>query len=292
MFDFRYHALSIVAVFVALLLGLLLGVAVGDKGLVSSAERDLRGNLRKEVRDAQAERDKARGELANRDRFEQQQLYPLLVQGRLSNSRVGLLALGTLPDRTIGSVQDALKDTGGRLTLEAVVREPVSLNGISRRDAGVPRGKSLKQDPKLTTRFGRQFGIGLTQGSPLVQRVRRSLLTSSSGSFAGMDAVVLVRQDPGNRSDAQARIDRAFEDGLISGLTQNNVPVVGAELSSTQPSQISWYSAHRLASVDSIDRFAGRVALVFTLAGASGSYGIKSTAKALLPNAVGGTGPR
>ena len=292
MFDFRYHALSIVAVFVALLLGLLLGVAVGDKGLVSGAERDLRQNLRQDLRRAQAERDKVRGELQGRDRFESQQLYPLLVQGRLSNARVGLIALGSLPDRTINFVQDALKDTGGRLTLEAVVREPVSLSGISRRDAGVPRGKSLADDPKLITRFGRAFGVGLTQGSRLVQRVRRSLLTSSSGSFAGMDAVVLVRQDPGNRSDAQARTDRAFEDGLVSGLTQNNVAVVGAELSSSQSSQISWYSAHRLASVDSIDRFAGRVALVFTLTGASGSYGIKSTAKALLPNAVGGAGPR
>lgn len=292
MFDFRYHALSIVAVFVALLLGLLLGVAVGDKGLVSGAERSLRKDFRAEVRNARAEADKLRGELQDRDRFEQQQLYPLLVQGRLSNSRVGLIALGSLPNSTIGHVQDALKDTGGRLTLEAVVREPIQLDGISRRDSGVPRGKRLSQDPKLITRFGRQFGVALAEGGRLVQRVRRSLLTSSSGSLGGMDAVVLVRQDPGNRSDAQARADGAFEDGLIAGLTQNNVPVVGAELSSTQPSQISWYSRHNLASVDSIDRFAGRVALVFTLTGANGSYGIKSTAKALLPNTVGGAGPR
>jgi hypothetical protein len=291
-FDFRYHALSIVAVFVALLLGLLLGVAVGDKGLVSGAEKNLRQNLRKDLRKAQADAEKARAELQSRDRFEQQQLYPLLVQGRLSNARVGLVALGNLPNTTIDHVQNALKDTGGRLTLEAVVREPVSLDGISRRDSGAPRGKSLTDDPKLITRFARQFGLGLTQGGKLVQRVRRSLLTSSSGSFAGMDAVVLVRQDPGNRSDAQARTDRAFEDGLLSGLTQNTVPVVGVELSSTQSSQISWYQSHNLPSVDSIDRFAGRVALVFTLTGASGSYGVKSTAKALLPNAVGGAGPR
>jgi len=40
MFDFRYHALSLVSVFLALVLGLLLGVAIGDRGLVSSAERD------------------------------------------------------------------------------------------------------------------------------------------------------------------------------------------------------------------------------------------------------------
>jgi Copper transport outer membrane protein, MctB len=54
-FDFRYHALSLVSVFLALVLGLLLGVAIGDKGLVSSAEHDVRASLRGDVRKAQRE---------------------------------------------------------------------------------------------------------------------------------------------------------------------------------------------------------------------------------------------
>ena len=61
MFDFRYHALSLVAVFLALVVGLLLGVAIGDQGLVSSAERDIRNSLRADVRDARAEADRLRG---------------------------------------------------------------------------------------------------------------------------------------------------------------------------------------------------------------------------------------
>jgi hypothetical protein len=39
MLNFRYHALSLVAVFLSLVIGLLLGVAIGDKGLVSSGAR-------------------------------------------------------------------------------------------------------------------------------------------------------------------------------------------------------------------------------------------------------------
>ena len=49
MFDARYHALSLAAVLVALVLGLLLGVAIGDAGLVSSAEREIRADLRSAV---------------------------------------------------------------------------------------------------------------------------------------------------------------------------------------------------------------------------------------------------
>jgi len=40
--------------------------------------------------------------------------------------------------------------------------------------------------------------------------------------------------------------------------------------------------------VDDVDRLAGKVALVFTLAGASGAYGVKDSAEALLPKAASG----
>jgi hypothetical protein len=70
MLNFRYHALSLVAVFLSLVIGLLLGVAIGDKGLVSSAEQDVRASLRDDVREAQGERDDARVQLEERQQFE------------------------------------------------------------------------------------------------------------------------------------------------------------------------------------------------------------------------------
>ena len=78
MFDFRYHALSLVSVFLALVLGLLLGVAIGDRGLVSSAERDVRASLRGDVRKAQAESENLRAQLDEQNKF-LQEAYPLMV---------------------------------------------------------------------------------------------------------------------------------------------------------------------------------------------------------------------
>ena len=93
MFDFRYHALSLVAVFLALAVGLLLGVAVGDSGLVSSAKRDIEASLRSDVRAANAESAKLRGELDRRENYEEQ-TYPDLVAGRLAGKQIGLVFLG------------------------------------------------------------------------------------------------------------------------------------------------------------------------------------------------------
>ena len=289
MFDFRYHALSLVAVFMALMLGILLGVAIGDKGLVSGTAKGLRRDLERQLRNERAGRQRLERRLAQRDRLEAA-LYPLVVQGRLNGQRVGIIALGSLSDSTIRYVRDALKDTGGRLTLEAVVNRPPRLDGLPARDTGV-RGKPLSSDPRAVTRFARRFGAALTQGGVLVRRTRRSILGTSSGSFDGLDAVVVVRDKPGALNEADGRVSRAFENGLTAGLSAKNVSVVGVESTSTDPSQIPWYRSRSLASVDDIDQLAGKVALVFALAGASGAYGVKDSAEALLPKAASGGTP-
>ena len=91
MLDFRYHALSLVAVFLALAIGIVLGVTIGDS-LVSDAERALRGNLRADVEKAHGDAANALAQLAARDRM-LDQLYPQLVQSRLTGERVALIQI-------------------------------------------------------------------------------------------------------------------------------------------------------------------------------------------------------
>jgi Copper transport outer membrane protein, MctB len=61
------------------------------------------------------------------------------------------------------------------------------------------------------------------------------------------------------------------------------VPVVGVELSTTQPTQIPWYQEKNVSSVDDLDAQAGQAALVYALAGDRGTFGEKPTADSLLP---------
>jgi len=281
MFDFRYHALSLVAVFLALMIGLLLGVAIGDRGLVSGAERNLRGSLRADVRRSRAQSADLRSQLIEQRRV-QQAVYPLLVEGRLSGQRVGLIGLGSLPDSTIRRTRAALTDTGARLTAVTVIREPVPAAAISGEGAS-----ATPPNPATLKRFGTQVGTAFVRGGTLIRQVQRSLLVSSSGQLTGMTAVVLSRAARDENSPEAAGTN-AFELGLVNGLTAGGTQVVGVESTTTAPSQIRWFNDRRLASVDNLEQPVGQAALVFTLAGANGAYGTKDTAQALLPNAAGG----
>lgn len=275
MLNFRYHALSLVAVFLSLAIGLLLGVAIGDKGLVSSAESDVRASLRGDVRQAQAERDAARAELQNRQQFERA-AYPGLVGERLAGKRIALIELGGPSDRMWNLTNAALQGSGARLTSVSVIREPLELSDLGG-DAHATRYQRLADDASLLHPFGTRIGIQFTHGGSLLASVRHDLLTQGSGTLDGADGIVLVRDTPTLPKD-QADQVATFEDGLVRGLRADGVPVVGVETTDAEVSQIGWFKSHDLSSVDDLDDTLGRAAVVFVLAGERGSFGVKATA--------------
>jgi hypothetical protein len=75
-----------------------------------------------------------------------------------------------------------------------------------------------------------------------------------------------------------------LETALMSGVTATRRPAVGVETSSDDSSSISFFQSNGLASVDDVDLTAGKLATVFALLGADGSFGVKGSADQLLPD--------
>jgi hypothetical protein len=290
-FDFRYHALSLVAVFIALALGLLLGVAIGDSGLVSNAERDIRSGLRRDVRRANERADDAQRAREQAER-EVDATYPLLVGGQLANRSVGLVFLGNGSQDLSDDVKSALDDTGATRVNVATIKEPLDLGALARnakgtRYDGMP-GTAGAPDLDLVEAFGFRMAAQYVLPGKLIARERDDLFDRLAGTLKPLQGVVLVRNPDDDLSDDERAIVTRFETGFARGLRATGIPVAGAERSSTSPSQVGWFEEHSLSSVDDTERTIGRAALVFVLAGAHGSFGQKSTADGLLPD-VGST---
>lgn len=282
MFDVRYHALSLVAVFVALAVGLLLGVAIGDAGLVSGAEKSLRRTLRSDVRKAQRERDDAREQVATAARY-QRESYPLLVAGQLTERRVGLLFLGETSKSMAADVRDALRGSGGTLTGTLALRLPPDLGDASGA-AGRTRYRALADRPALLEAFARRIGTQLVTGGKLLRREKQVLFPTRAGQVGPFDAVVVARL-PRTIDDATDRSQAAaLESGVVAGITGAGAVAVGAEPADTSPSSVSWFRSRDLATVDNLGGMPGAAALVFALAGAQGSFGTGPQASSLLPD--------
>ena len=280
MFSFRYHAISLVAVFLALGIGVLLGVSIGEGGVVSGARESLEDSLRGDLDNERSKVADARRELGIRDSFERQ-AYPGLVGDLLPRFRVGILAVGNLPSGYAESIREGVEPAGAQIESISVVRAPLALGRI----AGALKGTSLaglKEDPDALGRFARRLGRQLVNGGGLPERVQHQLFSSSRGVYRGLDGVVLVR-DRDNLSGAEKAAEDTLEKALIDGLESTDKEIVGVELRSTDPSQVPFMASRGLATVDDVDLVAGRTALVYALLGAEGQFGIKRSADQLLP---------
>jgi hypothetical protein len=285
MFDVRYHALSLAAIFIALVVGLLLGVAIGDKELVSSARNDVRNSLRHEVVQANNQRDDARDQVAKQQQFVDA-AYPILTANHLQGRKIGLVLLGGDKDAP-GIVDKALGPSGADIKVVAVVRDSVDLEQIAGR-AGGTRYAELARNPDLLGDFAKRIGIQIVSGGRLVENTRTALTTSLSGTFGGLDGVIVRRsadKPPADKAAAK-RLD-TLEDGIARGLVATGVNVVGIEERNSDPSFVGWYRDRQMSSVDNVDEAAGRAALVFVLGGSDGAFGRRSSAQALLPPVVG-----
>jgi len=280
MFTPRYHAISLVAVFLALGIGVVLGVAIGDQGIVSDASRDLEKSLRGDLDQARSRASDLRRELAQRKEFERQ-AYPALVGGLMPDWRIGIVAMNRLPSGYVSEVRDAVEPAGASIESVSVVEAPVPLDRVKGELDGT-KLERVSRDDEVLDRFGRRIGRQVAQGGQLVQRLRQELFSTSRGEYKGVDGIVLIRDPDELKGEEKSRQDR-FESALIDAAKDTDVEVVGVEKTGTDPSRISWFADQSVTSVDDLDLVEGKTALVWALLGASGRFGVKDSAQRLLP---------
>ncbi len=223
MFDYRYHALSLAAVLFALALGVLIGVAIGDSNLVSSAKSGIVHDLESEISAAHDQLADQQGRVASEEAFANG-LYPLAVHGLLGHRSVGLVFLGGSSERIDGLVHDAVTEAGGQVPSVVAVSEPLNLDGIEQ-DAAGTHFQNLAASPETLERFGYVVGRQLVSGGrrvdgELLSRVRSSLLSSFDGQLSHLDGVVVVRAEPAHMSAPQSEASTSFDTGLLAGIAR------------------------------------------------------------------------
>lgn len=277
----RYHATSLIAVFLALAIGILIGAEFGGD-IVTNTRKDLEHSLTGNLQDARSRADQLSGELGRSNEFADR-VYPVLVRNRLAGKRIGIVALGGLPGDVSSAIETALGPTGARLVGVGVVREPVDLHSLAG-DLSKTRFAGIGRNPDTLTAFGAGLGRQLVIGGTMLDRVRSHVFSRASGNFGALDGVIVVRQEPESMGPVQRATAGRLESALASGITATRTPAVGVETSTAEPSSVSFFQGNALSSVDDVDMVAGRLAMVFAMLGAEGSFGVKGSADRLLPD--------
>ncbi len=283
MFDLRYHVASLTAVFFALMIGILVGVALASHGLGNAERRKLQDDLTR----ARNRINQLNGAVQedNADTKFVSGAYQAVMSNRLRGERVAVLFVGPVNNGIRSAVGTTLGDTGATMVRMRAISVPInghSVEGaLAKRTALAPYASG----PKRWSNIGRELADEFVTGgaTPLWDALEAQLVQERVGSDKrAADAVVVVRS-------AQPQTERATSQviaSLFRELSDSSVPVVGAELRGTFPSAVLTYKHFGLSSVDDLDLPIGRVALAVLLSpdGVTGHYGLQDGVdEAILP---------
>jgi hypothetical protein len=283
MFDLRYHVVSLAAVFLALVVGIVVGVGISDRAFPRGTERLV---LEQEIEDLQRQVDGLKQQRAD-DAVTRKaadailrQAYPELVGDRLHGRKIASVYVGPVDRKIDGGLRQALGDAGAPPVVRLrALKMPIDPEAIDRALAGRPAFAAYTGADNLDA-LGRQLGEELVSGgageTPLWDRLSGQLVEERAGSgVPPVDAVVVTRT-----VDPQRGPTARFLHGFYSGLASGGVPAVAVERAQTPWSGLAALHDAGLSTVDAVDTLGGQAALVLLLAGGQpGDYGFKDSAR-------------
>jgi Copper transport outer membrane protein, MctB len=291
MFTFRYHIVSLAAVFVALAVGILVGAAISGK--LSEAEDNFTKDRIASLNDQLADERARTADAERRSRAVTQLVedaYPTLMEGRLADRGFAVLFLGPVKGDLRSAIERTLADAGSGSPVRVIAVDtpidPTALDSFLLGNDELAKYAEGGDDfGDLGDALGRELIEG--EGTPLWSMLSSELIEERSpgATAAAVDGAIVVRSwtppdDEANaEDDPQVHATDTLFDGLLEGLRSSGLPVVGVETTTTTDSAVAEFGAHGLSTVDDVDAIAGRLALALLLAGGTpGHYGIKDSA--------------
>jgi hypothetical protein len=118
--NFRYHIVSLMAVFIALSVGIAVGVSLSpsvDQGLLQQAAQD-----RKHVTDLRAELDRRKA-LDNYRNAYDEQVGQVVTAGVMNGQRVAMVAMPEAPTAVVRDISNAVIEAGGTVVRDVKVTQ-------------------------------------------------------------------------------------------------------------------------------------------------------------------------
>ncbi|MEV4063394.1 copper transporter [Nonomuraea dietziae] len=308
MIDFRYHLVSIVAIFLALAVGIVMGTTLLSNPAIESALQTA-DDLRKSNSEYRDQLAALQAREAGNDDFVTAEI-PALVRAQLTGESVLLVAApgssGTLREQSVQVLTEAGATISGQVTIAEKYLDPTQANFIDQLTTQLkPAGLTLPgTDPyknaatvlaaALVTADDTQAGTENTTTVGVLDGFEKAGLLSVDGTPAKRAtlALVLAPDTPfaGEKAQAQAAALVSLAGGLDDGSQGSSLAGI---LAATQPGGLiaalrdTGDVAAKVSTVDTLDMPAGRVVVVYSLReqldGRAGQYGIGPDASEFQP---------
>ncbi|WP_165898221.1 copper transporter [Tumebacillus sp. BK434] len=285
LYGFRYHIMTLIAVFLSLGLGLLLGGTLGEEVIVKE-QVQLLEQLEERYTQTKADNVKLKrqnGELTrDQDQLERviAQVGGHYVKDRLAGQKVAVLQLEAAD---LSGLLTQLQAAGANVTSTVALTNALPLLDVRQEPLLQAIGGTTGKEAKAVHQALAELLVRelyLQKGGRLVDYLQSTNALTASGELGVRpDRVVLVG---GAGESGKSRLT-AVDLPLLKALQKQELYTACVEQSDVSHSAVAHYRELGISTVDNIDQVTGLVALIDILGGAKGHFGVKKTAEALLP---------
>lgn len=288
--DIRYHIASLAAVFIALGIGILVGSFMDGDDFLVRQQHHLISMLENDVHKIMLQKEDLVAQINSlQDDTKLMETFidivsPGIISDVLKDKAVSIMFVAcSIDEAFVKAFQDLVETAGGTLgtvsSFGSLLDVSVDMQGFNTL-LGLPPKPS---DAELG-RVMRDIGRAVTGSGDfdLVNHVlEKQALTVSGDSSVKPDVLILITNSS-DRKHSGTRIDSA----LFNAVRDCGVRVVAAEVSTAKETYLTPYIQQAVATVDNIDMYFGRLALILVAAGVDGNFGIRKTASSFFPDAV------
>lgn len=289
MIDLKYHITSIVAVFLALGLGILIGSSIVGDNLLVDQQKKIIDRLEEQFyvlrdRDKKLEADNEYKDtiIKNYENYSQTVL-PLLVANRLQGYKVAVIVTGD--SEVPAGMASALSTAGAEVVSKTVVLANMYLDSAEVRESLIEFYDLEEDTSRDTLRHYVAVSVaaairGQADSSVISFLEQNNLVKFSGDNSSPVNGVILL----GGANNLNSYLAESFDQGLIAYFNNEGINVFGVEQSQVGHSYIPAYQQNNISTVDNIDLSPGQISLVLAMEGEAGNYGIKATAQKFMPS--------
>lgn len=289
MIDLKYHITSIVAIFLALGLGVLIGSSIVGDNLLVDQQKKMIDRLEEQFYVLRDKEDKLEAEneyktnvISNYENYSQTVL-PLLVEGRLKGYKTAVVVTG---DGEIpAGMANALSNAGAEVVSKVVLLSNMNLDSSELRNRLIEFYNLDSKTSRDTLRHYVAVSVaailnGIDEPGLITFLEQNNLIKFSGNNNVPLNGVILL----GGANNTNSNFAESFDQGLVASFNQQGVKVFGVEPSQITYSYMSVYQDNNISTVDNIDLSPGQISLILAMEGEAGNYGMKPTAKKFMPS--------
>ncbi|SHK06260.1 copper transporter [Desulforamulus aeronauticus] len=292
--DYRYHIASLVAVFIALGIGILVGSAVLGNEVIAERQKQLADRLEVQLEELRQKNEAVQARANNLEidnniqrQFEKQVLPPLIT-GKLTGKRIAIVETNSYGFRD--DLVNTLSMAGATVQSVTTILDGFDVTG-HKEQLRSELGINDQNDNDMMSFLAKETARGILTGEKqaLLNTLSQSELLKLSGDYGvPVDAVIFI----GGSQDQTLVKTEIVDYPMMDYFLQQKLPVFGVEETNVTYSYMKSYQKKRVSTVDNVESAPGQLALVLAIADKPGHYGVKPTAKQLLPpfDTTGGVG--